>query len=71
MHLLQAVCNLFETLAQPRLQRGLQFFIDRGSHLIQLCRIGGLQLRQLDVQGLSNFRHAPGIGLTQARELGA
>ena len=69
VHLLQPVGHLLETLAQTRLQRGLQFLIHRGTHLVELGRIGGLQLRQLFFQRFAHFAHAPCIGLAHAREL--
>ena len=81
VHLLQLVGHLFETCAQARLQRGLQLFVHGGTHLVELGRIGSLQLGQLGIQGLAHlgqgagagfaeFGNAPGVGLAQTGELG-
>jgi hypothetical protein len=47
VHLLQAVSDLLETLAQPCFQRALELFVDGPAHFIQLGGVGLLQLRQL------------------------
>ena len=82
VHLLKLVGHLLETCAQARLQSGLELFVHRGAHLIEFGGVGGLQLGELGVQrlahlgqgagtGFTQFGNTPGVGFTQARELGA
>ena len=71
VHLLEPVGDLLETLAQPRFQRGLQFFVNRLAHFIELGRIGLLQLRQLLFQRFPHFTHAACIRLTDRLQLRA
>ncbi len=50
VHLLQPIGHLLEALAQARLQGALQFFVDRGAHLVELRGIALLELLQLGVE---------------------
>ena len=82
MNLLEPVGHLFEALAQPRLQGGLQFFVHGHAHFFQLGGVAALQLGQLCLQraahfaqtgraGLVEFGQAAGIGLAERTELRA
>ena len=80
MNLLEPVGHLFETLAQARLQGGLQLLIHGHAHFFQLGGVAGLQLGQLCLQraayfaqagraGLVEFGQTAGIGLAQGTQL--
>ena len=69
VHLLQPVGHLLETLAQPRLQRGLQFFVDGLAHLVELGGVGLLQQGQLRLQRAAHFGHAPRVRFAQVLQL--
>jgi len=61
VHLLKPVSDLLEAFTQPCLQCGLEFFVNRGPHLVELGSVAGLQLRQLRLQRLPHFGHAAGV----------
>jgi hypothetical protein len=63
VHLLQPVGHLFEALAQAGLQCGLEFFVHRLAHFIELGGVALLQLGQLGFHGAAHLRQAAGIGL--------
>jgi hypothetical protein len=69
VNLLKPVCHLLEAFAQPRFQRALQLFIDRLAHLVELGRIGLLQLGELLFECLAHFGHAAGIGFADRLQL--
>ena len=71
VHLLEPVRHLLEAFTQPCFQRGLEFFIDGGTHFVELGGVAGLQLRQLCFECLPHFGHAAGVRFTQARQLQA
>ena len=52
VHLLQALGHLFEALRQAFFQGGLEFFVHRAAHFVELVGIAFLQLLQLLVQGV-------------------
>ena len=39
MHLLEPVRDLLERFAEPQLKRGVELFVDRGTHLLELLRV--------------------------------
>ena len=65
MYLFQPVGHLLEALAQTGLQRGLQFFVHRGAHFVQLGGIGALQLHELRFQRGTHFGQHAGAGFAQ------
>ena len=69
VHLLQPVGHLLERFAQARLQGGLQFFIHRLAHLVELGGVGGLQLGELLLQRAAHLGDAARVGFTQGLEL--
>ena len=69
VYLLEPVRHLLEAFTQPCFQRGLEFFIDGGTHFVELGGVAGLQLRQLCFECLPHFGHAAGVRFTQARQL--
>ena len=69
VHLLEPVCHMLETLTQPSLQRRLQFLVNSSTHFVKLASVACQQLRQLRLQRLPHFAHAPGIGLAQGLQL--
>ena len=60
---------MLEAFTQPCFQRGLEFFIDGGTHFVELGGVAGLQLRQLCFECLPHFGHAAGVRFTQTRQL--
>jgi hypothetical protein len=69
VHLLEPVGHLLEAVAQPLLERGLQLLVDGLAHLVELGRVGLLQLLQLRVQRGAHFAQPPGIRFAQALQL--
>ena len=69
MHLIQPVGNLLEAFAQSLLQRGVEFFVDRGTNLLELPFVVRLYGHQPLFDGVANLTHALIIGLRQGPQL--
>ena len=77
MHLIEAVGNLLEALAQALLERGLQLLVDGRAHLFETLAVVGLDRRQLVLHRLAHLgdplvvavgqrAQLLGLGLTEA-----
>jgi hypothetical protein len=69
MHLLQTIGHHLERLAEPGLERALQFFLHRGAHLIQLGLVALLERAQLPLQCRADLAQVQCDGTCQVGEL--
>mmetsp|Transcript_61147 Transcript_61147/g.144388 ORF Transcript_61147/g.144388 Transcript_61147/m.144388 type:complete len:512 (+) Transcript_61147:123-1658(+) len=69
VHLLQPLGHLLETLAQALLQRGMQLFVDRGAHLLQLFLVVLLDGGEALLDGQAQLGQALIVGLGQRLQL--
>ena len=71
MHLLEPVGDLLEALAQPRFERGVELFVDRGAHLLELELVALLQGGEPLLDARLDFIEAALVGLGHLAQLQA
>ena len=69
VHLLKPVSDLLEALAQTRFKRGLQLFVDRGAHLVELFLVALLQGSQPLLDHLANLAQAAFVAFGELVQL--